>query len=76
MWQLIETAPKIEGQRILAWCRAAESPHGIIEMIWRIGRRKSGYWGSVIEHPWANACLEPTHWRPTFDDPKTSGPAE
>ncbi|AZO29295.1 hypothetical protein [Mesorhizobium sp. M1B.F.Ca.ET.045.04.1.1] len=64
-WQPIDSAPKIDDQRILAWCTAAESLHGIIEMIWR-GKR----WAPVIEHPWTNACLAPTHWRPTFDDPK------
>ena len=57
-WMPISTAPKVIDQRILAWCAAAESMHGIVELIW------SGTgWRMVVEHPWPNACLCPIYWQ-------------
>lgn len=53
----IETAPKVEGTRILAFCKAAESAHGWAELVFR-----NGSWQSVIDHPYTNACLLPSHW--------------
>lgn len=57
-WRDMSSAPKEEGRRILAWCKAAESDHGIVELIWT-----GTGWRLVVDHPWPNACLNPRYWR-------------
>lgn len=57
-WRDMSSAPKEEGRRILAWCKAAESDHGVVELIWT-----GTGWGLVVDHPWPNACLNPRYWR-------------
>lgn len=61
-WRSMDTAPKTG--RILAWCEAAESEHGVIEMEWYKNR-----WVSVVSHPYTNACLNPKAWMPTVTAP-------
>jgi hypothetical protein len=75
-WQPFNTAPKIRGTRILAWCNAAESEPGIIEMIYRESvnsktKEVIGYWDSVIDHPWKNACLNPKYWTESLTGKKS-----
>lgn len=55
-------APMVEGTRLLAWCRAAESPDGWAEVICvRSDQRyidegdPEVHYQFVIDHPWANA---------------------
>jgi hypothetical protein len=64
MWLPFETAPKIEGQRILAWCNPAESESGIVEM-----QYNGKHWIQVIDHPWPNACMCPAYWTHTIAPP-------
>lgn len=61
-WRPMDTAPKMG--RFLAWCEAAESAHGVIEMEWYNDR-----WASVVSHPFTNACLNPVAWMPAIAAP-------
>ncbi len=61
----IETAPKKKGQKILAYCDAAESESGWQEMQWT-GKQ----WWYVISHDWPNMCPHPTHWLPVPATPR------